>query len=92
MRNSRLMRVGLLALLLTAPVRGQEAAEMKIVSPPADAFVSDQVTLEVQILRANVAAKSSTSPFTRTASSSAARPTPNSRSATGMPALSSVRI
>jgi Ca-activated chloride channel family protein len=50
MRNSRLMRAGLLALLLTAPVRSQEAAEMKIVSPPADAFVSDQVTLEAQIL------------------------------------------
>jgi Ca-activated chloride channel family protein len=37
------------ALLWTAPMRSQEA-ELKIVSPPPDSFVSDQIVLEAQIL------------------------------------------
>jgi VWFA-related protein len=50
MRGPRFVRVGAVALVLAAPVSGQEAVELKIVSPPPDAFVSDQVTLEAQIL------------------------------------------
>jgi Ca-activated chloride channel family protein len=50
MGDSRLVRVCIVALLLSAPVWGQEAVELKILSPQPDAFVSDQVALEAQIL------------------------------------------
>jgi VWFA-related protein len=50
MRNSQLVRLCMLALLLGAPVWGQEPIELKIVSPPPDAYVSDGVALEAQIL------------------------------------------
>ncbi len=50
MGDSRWWRVGTLALLLAAPAWGQEAIEVKIVSPPPDAYVTDQLALEVEIL------------------------------------------
>src|SRR5262245_17649881 len=50
MPNQRMVGVGILTLFLVVLVRAQEAVELKIVSPAPDAIVSDQITLEAEIL------------------------------------------
>jgi Ca-activated chloride channel family protein len=49
---SRLLRASALALVAVVTISGQQVLELKIIFPAEDAFISDQVTLEAQILPA----------------------------------------